>query len=205
MVRELYRPSGQEHESNGAEDAGADRLNGQLVLPDVDESGDVRAPEDDWLARRLETATGARLTLGLREGGTTGYREVNSEGDGLPGLVVDRYGETRVVQLTTASMATRREQIMDRLADGVSHVVCVVPDAVARHEGIAAGRPLGGSSYQCRVEPGGWRVATGPSRHRRGPGPVGEASTRRPGRDLTRIFACPLVWTRPVWPPRKFS
>jgi 23S rRNA (cytosine1962-C5)-methyltransferase len=32
------------------------------------------------------------------------YRLVHAEGDGLPGLVIDRFGATLVVQLTTAGM-----------------------------------------------------------------------------------------------------
>ncbi|HET6582645.1 MAG TPA: hypothetical protein VFG69_04345, partial [Nannocystaceae bacterium] len=50
-------------------------------------------PPDDWLARRLAAAFAARDAYGFERAGTTGYRLVNSEGDGLPGLVVDRYGD----------------------------------------------------------------------------------------------------------------
>ncbi|HEY6930312.1 MAG TPA: class I SAM-dependent rRNA methyltransferase, partial [Thermoanaerobaculia bacterium] len=34
--------------------------------------------------------------------GTTGYRVLNSEGDGCPGVVVDRYGDVLVLELLTA-------------------------------------------------------------------------------------------------------
>ncbi len=45
------------------------------------------------------SALAARAGLGLGESpDTTAYREVNSEGDGLPGLVVDRYGDDRVIR-----------------------------------------------------------------------------------------------------------
>ncbi len=43
------------------------------------------------------------------------YRLVYSEGDQLPGLVVDRYGDHLVVQLNTAGMEARREQVLDAL------------------------------------------------------------------------------------------
>ncbi|AJE02277.1 class I SAM-dependent rRNA methyltransferase [Geobacter pickeringii] len=54
-----------------------------------------------WLAARLQTA------LRLREAhadldGTDAWRLVNGEGDGLPGLTVDRYGEYLMVQLYCA-------------------------------------------------------------------------------------------------------
>lgn len=43
------------------------------------------------------------------------YRWVHSEGDFLPGLTVDRYGETLVVQITTAGMELYRDDIVDAL------------------------------------------------------------------------------------------
>jgi 23S rRNA (cytosine1962-C5)-methyltransferase len=39
------------------------------------------------------------------------YRLVNAEGDGLPGLTIDRFGETCVVQITTAGM----EKLLDSI------------------------------------------------------------------------------------------
>ncbi|RMG99532.1 MAG: methyltransferase domain-containing protein [Deltaproteobacteria bacterium] len=69
-------------------------------------------PDDDWLERRIGAALAARRALGLRpDGPVTGYREVNSEGDGLPGLVVDRYGDLRVVTTTTAPMTASWHRI----------------------------------------------------------------------------------------------
>ena len=43
------------------------------------------------------------------------YRLVFGEADGLPGLVVDRYGEHLVVQITTAGMEALREQVLAAL------------------------------------------------------------------------------------------
>lgn len=40
------------------------------------------------------------------------YRLVYGEGDGLPGLVVDRFGEVLSVQITTFGMEKRREEIL---------------------------------------------------------------------------------------------
>jgi len=51
-----------------------------------------------WLTQRLEAAIDLRLChAGL--GDTTAYRLVNGEGDGLPGLTVDRYGDYLMIQL----------------------------------------------------------------------------------------------------------
>jgi 23S rRNA (cytosine1962-C5)-methyltransferase len=52
----------------------------------------------DWLRQRLESAIALRHDHADLEN-TTAYRLVNAEGDGLPGLTVDRYGEFLMVQL----------------------------------------------------------------------------------------------------------
>lgn len=99
--------------------------------------GETR-PEPDWLPQRIGRALAARAALGFAGEQTTGYREINSEGDGLPGLVVDRFGETRVVQITTAPMAVRREAIVAALASEHG-LILVAPKSAAEREGFAAG------------------------------------------------------------------
>lgn len=47
--------------------------------------------------------------------GTNAYRLVNGEGDFLPGLVVDRYGETWVIQCLTAGMERSKPLLIDLL------------------------------------------------------------------------------------------
>lgn len=100
-------------------------------------------PAATWLEQRLRSALGARARLGLGLGlgpgpQTTGYREVNSEGDGLPGLVVDRFGAVRVVQITTAPMAARRATILAALhsLSEVPATIVIAPEAVAAKEGF---------------------------------------------------------------------
>ncbi len=46
------------------------------------------------------------------------YRLVHAESDGLPGLVIDRYGDAVVVQCNTAGMDVRRDAIFEAL-DGI--------------------------------------------------------------------------------------
>lgn len=43
------------------------------------------------------------------------YRLVHGEGDGLPGLIVDRYGDCCVAQLTTAGMERMKEEVLAAL------------------------------------------------------------------------------------------
>lgn len=51
------------------------------------------------------------------EGGTNAYRLINAEGDGIPGLVVDKYNRTLVVQFTTLGMDVLREWVAKTLMD----------------------------------------------------------------------------------------
>lgn len=103
-----------------------------------------RAPGPDWLARRLTAALAGRAALGLAGGDaqTTGLREVNSEGDNLPGLVVDRFGDWRVVQITTAPMAVRRHEIARWLREHAPLAggeILLLPESAAEREGFEPG------------------------------------------------------------------
>jgi 23S rRNA (cytosine1962-C5)-methyltransferase len=69
-------------------------------------------PIDEMLiARRLRGA----LALRERYVGGAHYRLVYGESDGLPGLVVDRYGDVLVGQIATLAMEQRRGQIESAL------------------------------------------------------------------------------------------
>lgn len=58
--------------------------------------------ERPWLARRLQAAIDLRREhADLTE--SDAYRLVNAEGDGLPGITVDRYGEYLMIQLYSAA------------------------------------------------------------------------------------------------------
>ena len=64
-----------------------------------------------WL-ERLRNAFEYRRQLGLAEGKETDcYRLVHGEGDGLPGLIIDVYRQTAVVQCHSIGMHQAREDI----------------------------------------------------------------------------------------------
>lgn len=75
--------------------------------------------DDAFWAGRLEAALAVRADLAA-SGDTTGYRLVHGENDGLPGFVLDRYGDHLVVKLYSAAwfphLATLGGLIEDRLA-----------------------------------------------------------------------------------------
>jgi len=96
-------------------------------------------PGEDLLARRIDLALERRVGCPLI-GDTDALRLVNSEGDGLPGLVVDRFADLLVVRPTSAGMWRRREQIAARLRDAVpgSRGILRSDPRSARQEGIPA-------------------------------------------------------------------
>lgn len=65
-----------------------------------------------WWDRRIAIAYDVRRTLGLTDSNeTTCYRLIHGEGDSLPGLVVDIYGSTAVVQCHSVGMYCSRQLI----------------------------------------------------------------------------------------------
>jgi 23S rRNA (cytosine1962-C5)-methyltransferase len=69
-------------------------------------------PDARWWHDRLAAAIARRAPL---VGHTTACRLVHGEGDGLPSLVVDRYGDHLVVQLLSAGVDACRPAIVDAL------------------------------------------------------------------------------------------
>lgn len=88
-----------------------------------------------FLLRRLERA----LTLRRRLYPAPFYRLVHAEADGLPGLVVDRFGDVLVVQSNAAGMALLEPLVIDALVALLSpRAVVLRNDAPARTlEGLA--------------------------------------------------------------------
>ena len=69
-----------------------------------------------WLTQRISQAIELRRVHAAL-GDTDAYRLVNAEGDGLPGLTVDRYGDWLLVQFTSLALAARRELLLDLLRE----------------------------------------------------------------------------------------
>ena len=70
-----------------------------------------RLPDAAWLVNRIRAALRLRERLYAKPY----YRLVYGESDGLPGLVVDRYGAACVVQIGTAGMEKLKPQIQEAL------------------------------------------------------------------------------------------
>jgi len=71
------------------------------------------------LNRRLERALARRRRLGLPSEQTTAYRLVHAEGDDLPGLIVDCFGDIAVVQFSTLGMKRRQSLVLEAIGQAV--------------------------------------------------------------------------------------
>lgn len=72
------------------------------------------AIDEKFFEHKLEAALRLRQRLFLLHDNkpTDAFRVVNSEGDGLPGLTVDKYADFLAVQISSLGMALRRAQIV---------------------------------------------------------------------------------------------
>ena len=73
---------------------------------------DPATPIDaDWIAARITAAVTLRRDVLQLDAITDAWRVVHSEGDGLSGLIVDRYADTLVIEYFAAGMWRLREAI----------------------------------------------------------------------------------------------
>lgn len=114
-----------------------------------------------WVHRRIAAAVALRARI------TDGpfHRLVHAEADGLPGLVVDRYGEVAVLQANTAWADRMLPEIVAALRAEFSPraVVARNDSPVRAHEGLAAEVTLlHGVDATAVVEEGGVRFGVDP-------------------------------------------
>ena len=80
-----------------------------LSFPDV-------AIDDEFWSSRLSSALNMRIAIGLADNPDNNtYRLVHGEGDNLPGLVIDVYGQTAVMQAHSIGMHRCRVSIAEQL------------------------------------------------------------------------------------------
>ena len=94
---------------------------------------------------RIAAAVELRRTLGYLDV-DGGCRLINSEADGLSGLIVDRYGRHLVVSLTALAMERRVDELLPLLVDvcGPQSVLVRADDAMAKREGLILPTGAGG-------------------------------------------------------------
>lgn len=102
------------------------------------QSGRPTTIDQAWLSGRLQTAISGRASLQANPQ-TTGYRLVHGENDGLPGLVLDRYGGSYVLKLYTAAWLPHLPLILGGLS-GIVPAGCLL---LRLSRGVQAHRPEG--------------------------------------------------------------
>jgi 23S rRNA (cytosine1962-C5)-methyltransferase len=103
---------------------------------------------EELVARRLKGALELRRRL-IRDD-TNAYRLVNGDGDGLSGVVVDRFGDVLVVQILTAGADRMRATIVGALNDLLhprailerSHGAVRKQEGLDDHTAVVAGEPV---------------------------------------------------------------
>jgi 23S rRNA (cytosine1962-C5)-methyltransferase len=95
-----------------------------------------------FVRAQIDRAVAMRHAIGLPNEDTTGYRLIHAEGDGLPGLMVDRFGDVLVVQLLTVGMKQREGIIFEALTEKLAPraILDRTPESTARAEGFAVQR-----------------------------------------------------------------
>ena len=123
----------------------------RILDRDIDARLDV-----DWFAARLSQALIMREQLF----GAPYYRLVHAEADGLPGVVIDRFGETCVLQ-PNAAWADRNLKALVEALRRVTGVSNVLKNASGRARGLEglddANEVLAGEAPEKPVEPSGNR------------------------------------------------
>lgn len=80
----------------------------RILTHDPDEAIDA-----DFVRRRIRRAIELRSVFDVNQ--TNAYRLINSEGDGLPGLIVDRFADILVMQIHTKGMERLRPLLIEAL------------------------------------------------------------------------------------------
>ncbi len=88
-----------------------------------------RDPGQELDANLLRERVSQALDLREHLYGSPYYRLIYSEGDSLPGLIVDQYGDVLAVQLLTAAMDRRRDMVLEVLNE-----LCDVESIVLKND-----------------------------------------------------------------------
>lgn len=102
-----------------------------------------REINDTYWTQSLQEAYDVRRTLGLTDNAqTTAYRLAHGECDFLPGLIIDIYGNTAVIQAHSAGMFKARTQIANALQKVYGNKLAAIYDKSAATAPFKAGLEL---------------------------------------------------------------
>jgi 23S rRNA (cytosine1962-C5)-methyltransferase len=92
---------------------------------------DVAINQDFW-DKKIESAYEFRKTIGLTDSKITNtFRLIHGEGDGCPGLVIDVYNNTAIIQTYTTGMHLAKQNIKDALINILGDKLVAIYDKSA--------------------------------------------------------------------------
>lgn len=97
-------------------------------------------PDRAFWSRKLASAQELRTALLKIEERTDAYRVINAEGDGLPGLVIDRYGDVLSAEVFSLGMYQRVRELLEILSQtcGTRHTLIRGGPQIHGQEGFLA-------------------------------------------------------------------
>ena len=151
-----------------------------------------------FLQRRIERALAVRARLPIA---SDGVRLVHAEADGLPGLVVDRYGDVLSVQFGSAGAERWKPLLADLLlkATGLAHLYERSDASMRSLEGLppATGwlrpAPAEAGPTQVTIHEHGWRLGVDVAHGHKTGFYLDQRDNRRAFADAVRQFGCQRV------------
>jgi 23S rRNA (cytosine1962-C5)-methyltransferase len=134
----VYCPRENDGESHSAELLGYGLYNPKSEIAVRMLRFDARLPDDRFWNELLGRAVSFRREVLRLDDVTDAYRVIHGEADGLPGLVVDRFGDVLSAEAFSLGMLQRCPDILARLADscGTRHFWIRTSPHFLSHEGI---------------------------------------------------------------------
>jgi 23S rRNA (cytosine1962-C5)-methyltransferase len=102
-------------------------------------SRETTMPTDDLVRQRVARAVGMRRNILKLDSASDAYRLVHAEGDGLTGLIADKFGDYVVIELFSLAMHRRLNMIEDAFIDAgvsVKGFLLRADKSIAQQEGI---------------------------------------------------------------------
>jgi 23S rRNA (cytosine1962-C5)-methyltransferase len=147
-----------------------------------------------FFERRLRRAIELRACLPIE---SDGLRLVHGEADGLPGLIVDRYGDTLSAQFLSAGMERWKATIADRLLQvtGLTRLYERSDSGVRQLEGLApaSGWLRGEGDTEVTITEHAWKLTLDVAQGHKTGFYLDQRDNRRRFADLVRHFGCRRV------------
>ncbi len=148
----------------------------------------------DFFAQRIASALGVRARLAIQ---SDAMRLIHGEADGLPGLVVDRYGDTLVAQFLSSGVERWKEPIADALlaATGLSRLYERSDAQVRDLEGLAqkTGWLRGGGATEIAISEHQWTLTLDVAEGHKTGYYLDQRDNRKKFADAVRQFGCKSV------------